>query len=62
MTTSILHEDMDFTNYFKVVSKYLYSPSLNKGSEAPQSHVDWTAVNVPSSEEKAKLFLFCEAL
>lgn len=62
LTTNILHEGMDFTNYFKVVSKYLISPSLNKGSEAAQSHVDWAVVNVPSSEGKAKLSLSCEEL
>lgn len=57
LTTSILHKGMDFINYFKVVSKNLISPSLNKGPEAPQSYLDCTVVNVPSSEEKAKLSL-----
>lgn len=62
LTTSILHEGMNFANYFKVVSKNLISPSLNKGPEAPRSYLDCTVVDVPSSEEKAKLSLSCEAL
>lgn len=39
LTTSILHKGMDFINYFKVVTKNLISPSLNKGPEAPQSYL-----------------------